>query len=276
MLVDGNNFISHFLKNSKPLAAGKIGVTELNLLYCFHHMQEGGNLLPHLKHEVENIAGLYPYDKNSVNFFANEMLSKLKHIDLIPKWNKVIPDFEDFIFKKYCPNAYQTKLEMLEPYFYDEPWTNYLEGKKVLVFSPFKDSIQENYKNLNKIWNNKIKNNFELKVVQYPFALTISKNSEFNKSIDVYKRYLDILKSEDFEVGIFGTGWTSLLFTLEAKLLNKTGIHLGGSTQILFGIKGQRWKEIDRFKNIFNNYWTDPKQNEKPEKLSLVEGGCYW
>ena len=33
MIIDGNNFIAHKLKNNESFVAGKIGVTELNLLY---------------------------------------------------------------------------------------------------------------------------------------------------------------------------------------------------------------------------------------------------
>lgn len=277
MLIDGNNFISHHLKKNIPFAAGKIGVTELNLLYCYYNIQKGGDLIPHLKHESENIAGLYPYTKETVVQFAEKFLSLLPNIDLIPIWNRVIPQFEDYIFKKYTPNSHKTSLEQLEPYFSDKPWTRFLEGKTVLVFSPFADSIKENYLNLNKIWSGKITNNFELKAYTYPFAIPISeKNSIYKNSNEVFEKYLNILKNETFDVAIFGTGYTSLLYTLEAKLMNKCAIHLGGSTQILFGIKGQRWKEIPRFMSIFNNHWTEPKEYERPEKLNLVEEGCYW
>jgi len=276
MLVDGNNFISHFLKNKKPFAAGKIGVTELNLLYCYENLKNGGQLLPHLKHEVENIAGLYPYNETTVTTFAEMFLSLLPNIDLIPVWNRVIPTFEKHILDTYCKNSYRTTLAQLEPYFDDKPWTNYLQGKKVLVFSPFANSIERNYKHLDKIWNKKITNNFELEVVKYPFAIPISTKSSHVTSDSIYKKYLDILHEKVFDVGIFGTGYTSLMYTLECKKMGRAGIHLGGSTQILFGIKGQRWKEIDRFKQIFNQYWTDPTEEERPSKLTLVEGGCYW
>lgn len=276
MLVDGNNFISYYLKNSKPFAAGKIGVTELNLLYCYYNLKNGQPLLPHLKHEVENIAGLYPYTEETTIQFGEYFLSLLKDIDLIPVWNHVIPQFEDYILTTYAPTSYKTTLEQLEPYFSDKPWTRYLEDKTVLVFSPFADSIQENYNNLSKIWNGKITNNFKLKIYKYPFALPITNNPNYKTSDEIYREYLKILQNETFDVGIFGIGYTSLLFTLEAKKLGKSAIHLGGSTQILFGIKGQRWKEIERFANVFNEYWTEPKDSEKPEKLKLVEGGCYW
>ena len=276
MRVDGNNFISHYLKNGKPLCAGKIGVTELNLLYCAHNLQNAARFLPHLQHEVEDIAGLYPYDKDTTKQFTKDMHEALKEVDIIPVWNKVNPIFESYVFSEYCKDAYFTELQHLEPYFFDKPWTKYLEGKKVLVFSPFAESIETNFKNLNKIWNGRIIPNFILKTVKYPFALKIQPTPMYSTSDEVYKKYLDILHEQDFDVGIFGTGYTSLLFAAECKRMGKAGIHLGGSTQILFGIKGKRWREIKEFQPFFNSYWTDPLPSELPEKRNVVEGGCYW
>jgi hypothetical protein len=276
MIVDGNNVISHFLKQNLPFCAGKIGVTELNLLYCHHNIVNASRFLPHLQHEVEDIAGLFPYNKETTTAFAEDMLSRLVTLDLIPKWNKVNPIFEKHILDNYCKNVYITELQHLEPYFFDKPWTDQLEGKTVLVISPFTESIERNYKNLDKIWNGKIKPNFKLTTLKYPFALKISPNDKFKYSDEVYKHYLKALQQEKFDVCITGTGYTSLLLAAEAKKMGKAGIHLGGSTQILFGIKGQRWREIKEFQPFFNEHWTDPLDSEKPEKRNLVEGACYW
>jgi hypothetical protein len=276
MIVDGNNVISHFLKHNLPFCAGKIGVTELNLLYCHHNIVNASRFLPHLQHEVEDIAGLFPYNKETTIAFAEDMLSRLVTLDLIPKWNKVNPIFEKHILDNYCKNVYITELQHLEPYFFDKPWTDQLEGKTVLVISPFTESIERNYKNLDKIWNGKIKPNFKLTTLKYPFALKISPNDKFKYSDEVYKHYLKALQQEKFDVCITGTGYTSLLLAAEAKKMGKAGIHLGGSTQILFGIKGQRWREIKEFQPFFNEHWTDPLDSEKPEKRNLVEEACYW
>ena len=276
MLVEGNNFISHYLKLGKPLCAGKIGVTELNLMYCAHTIENDNFFQPQLQHEVEDIAGLYPYTVATTLTFNDYIKHALKQVDLIPQWNKVNPNFEKYVFEEYCPEARFTRLQDLEPYFFEKPWTNYLNGKKVLVFSPFAESIENNFINLDKIWNGRIIPNFRLKTFKYPFALKIAPNPKYKSSFDIYEEYLEILRNEDFDVGIFGTGFTSLLFAAECKRLGKTGIHLGGSTQILFGIKGQRWLDIPEFAPFFNEYWTAPLQSEKPEKRQLVEGGCYW
>lgn len=278
MLVDGNNFISHYLKNGKPLLAGKIGVTELNLLYCNHTLENANRFQPHLQHEAEDIAGLYPYNIETTKKFGADMIQALSLIDIIPQWNKVNPMFEQYAFENYCPKAYKTQLQHLEPYFFDKPWTDHLEGKTVLIISPFTESIEKNYPNLDKIWKGKIKPNFKLKTLKYPFALKINPLAQikWSTSDHIYKEYVELMHDIDFDICITGTGYTSLLFAAEAKRMGKTGIHLGGSTQILFGIKGQRWREIKEFQPFFNEHWTDPLDIEKPDKREMVEGGCYW
>jgi hypothetical protein len=276
VLVDGNNFISHYLKNNIPLAAGKIGVTELNLLYCHNKIVNSGIFLSYLQHEVENIAGLYPYTKEITIQFGDEMLNKLQTVDLIPKWSVQNPLFENYIFKNYCSKASITTLQHLEPYFFDKPWTNYLAGKKVLVVSPFADSIENNFANLSKIWNGKIQNNFTLKTLKYPFAIKISHNTKYKVSDEIYQEYKQLISNEDFDIAIIGTGYTSLLLTCFIKQMGKSAIHLGGATQILFGVKGNRWREMKEFQPFFNDHWTEPLDHEKPEKRHLTEGGCYW
>ena len=76
--------------------------------------------------------------------------------------------------------------------------------------------------------------------------------------------------------GIFGTGYTGLLFASECKRAGKSGIHLGGATQILFGVIGNRWKAISEFQPLFNEHWTTPKQDETPRDVNCVEDACYW
>jgi hypothetical protein len=275
MLVDGNNVIAHYLKNRIPLAAGKIGVTELNILHDYINPK---CIFEYLRHEVEDIAGLYPYTDETAKSFSDDMLDRLGDVDLIPQWSKQRPTFEQYVLDKYCPKAHRTLLQHLEPYYFDKPWTNYLEGKTVLVFSPFAESIERNFKDLDKIWGGKIKSNFNLKAVYYPFAIPINSEAKvkYDTSQKIYEEYLYILRNETFDVGIFGTGWTSLLFAVECKRLDKVGIHLGGATQILFGVRGQRWREIKEVNTFFNEYWTDPLDREKPDLRHLVEGGCYW
>jgi hypothetical protein len=274
MLIDGNNFISHHLKHNKSFCAGKMGGNELQLLYCY--FKKSNPWGSQFAKEVEDVAGLYPFNDESLDWFGETLLNNINHVDLMPAWNKVIPDFESYIFQHYCLKTYITKLQHLEPYFFDIPWTNYLEDKTVLVVSPFADSINNNYSKLQQIWNNKITPNFKLKTINYPTSIPISENVNYKSSVEIYNKFADIIHNTEFDVGIFGTGHTGLLFAIESKKNGRSGIHLGGPTQILFGIKGNRWEENKDFQPFFNEHWTKPHAHETPKHIDKVEGACYW
>jgi hypothetical protein len=56
------------------------------------------------------------------------------------------------------------------------------------------------------------------------------------------------------------------------KRMGKKAVHLGGSTQFMFGITGKRWEGNP----FINEHWVRPSLEETPAKAALVEGGCYW
>ena len=51
---------------------------------------------------------------------------------------------------------------------------------------------------------------------------------------------------------------------------------MGGPTQMLFGIKGKRWIESEKFETIINSYFVIPTNQDIPKDSNKVEGGCYW
>jgi len=60
------------------------------------------------------------------------------------------------------------------------------------------------------------------------------------------------------------------------KRMGKKAIHLGGATQILFGIKGKRWLENKNFDLLINEHFVFPAQEDKVENFQKIEGGAYW
>ena len=60
--------------------------------------------------------------------------------------------------------------------------------------------------------------------------------------------------------------------------MGKKSVHLGGATQVLFGIKGKRWEgELKHIGDKFyNEYWVRPLESERPKNYLSVEQGCYW
>ena len=61
-----------------------------------------------------------------------------------------------------------------------------------------------------------------------------------------------------FEEYYIGCGAYGLPLTSMLKASGKKAIHLGGATQILFGIKGKRWDHeatYDYVRNFYNENW---------------------
>ena len=87
---------------------------------------------------------------------------------------------------------------------------------------------------------------------------------------------LEDLKSRmekiDYEIALVGAGAWSLPLVAHAKAMGKKGMHLGGSLQLMFGIKGGRFDN----NRICNPRWTRPLPQESPANHRLMEGGAYW
>ena len=94
----------------------------------------------------------------------------------------------------------------------------------------------------------------------------------------------------DFDIAIIGCGAYGLPLAAHVKRIGKQAVHMGGGTQLLFGILGKRWTEqysgsfhyrpgIDislDYHPLFNEYWVFPGQNEKPKGSDKVDNSCYW
>ena len=85
------------------------------------------------------------------------------------------------------------------------------------------------------------------------------------------------METTDFDVCLVGAGAWGLPLAVHAKRLGKVGIHMGGDTQLLFGIKGKRWDDNPGMSDkLYNEYWVRPSEEETPDNNAFIEGGCYW
>jgi hypothetical protein len=45
---------------------------------------------------------------------------------------------------------------------------------------------------------------------------------------------------------------------------------------MLFGIKGKRWVDNPKFKDIINEHFVYPSDEDRINNATKVEDGCYW
>jgi hypothetical protein len=77
-------------------------------------------------------------------------------------------------------------------------------------------------------------------------------------------------------VAFVGCGALSLPIVYELKKRGIIAIHLGGATQILFGIRGKRWDTHSVISTFYTPDWVSPTVSETPQNAQRIENGCYW
>ena len=171
------------------------------------------------------------------------------------------------------------ELGCLEPFRYQHPWSYLLKGKRVLVVHPFTQSITKQFQDKRKLlWGNpEVLPEFELKTVKAVVSIGGAK-VPFATWFDAYQSMCDQITRVEFDVAIIGAGSYGLPLASFIKRLGKQAVHMGGVSQILFGIKGKRWEtEYAGCPWLrFNEHWIRPSETETVKDHTRFENGCYW
>ena len=77
-----------------------------------------------------------------------------------------------------------------------------------------------------------------------------------------------------YRVALIGCGAYGFQLAARVKQMGKIAVHMGGSLQTLFGIKGARWNVKDSV--MYNDAWVYPSEAETPKGYEKVENGAYW
>lgn len=273
---DIQQYIYQEIKSGKPFMAGRFGSIEIvvpakRILGIKYGFKEN------LKVLCSN-AGFFPNDASLTNKYVNVMLDSMKVCDFQGIWYLI---FEDYFLKKHVNQKVKiTEARYLEPWFSKNPWTKALEGKKVLVIHPFADSIKYQYENNRKklFQNTDYLPKFKLYTMKAVQTIADERDDRFDDWFEALDyMYFEAMKF-DFDIALIGCGAYGYPLAAKLKKAGKQAIHLGGVLQIMFGVIGKRWEDDENpiVRNLFNEYWIRPSDNEIPSNSKSVEKGCYW
>ncbi len=274
---DASDIIKKHILSPKPEMICRFGTLELDTMRI---MLEAKGKLPKYnrwhKALFSNTAGFFPAEDYQMTRFACEQLEILKYIDVQACRSE---RYELFAAKKYSINAELVDIDVISyPFFYERPWTMALSGKKVLVINPFDETIRKQYSKRELLFKNPdVLPEFELITYRPVQGIGYSKKKLAYKTwfeaLDVMK---EDIKNIDFDIAIIGAGAYGMFLAQYAKSIGKKAVHMGGATQLLFGISGKRWDPC--FGGYYNQYWTRPSVRETPDGVELFENGtmAYW
>ena len=178
-------------------------------------------------------------------------------------------------------------LRSLEPY-YIEPekrWTNLLKGHKVAIVNAFAKTAVQQCSKREDIWpissDSLLPPDVEWVPIVTGYAPALAQGSaEWASDIQSWDvAVLDVVRrvvQSGAKFALIGCGGLGILIGSELKKRGVICIVMGGATQVLFGIKGNRWANHDVISHFWNDAWVYPSANEKPKGAWMIENGCYW
>ena len=275
-----NLYIKEIIQQNKPFFIGRIAGCELKVAYCFHQ----GNLLDvvdELK-ELENNAGIYTGDNESLKKYTQQLIESYDHCTVIAEWEQEGKVFahtgsgQEFITKR-TPKTLKIDARALEPYYFKDNWMSALKGKRILIVHPFSKSFSKQSQNLKKVFPGKSWfEDCELEFVTPP--LTLAGNHQNKDWQEHLTPFLESLREKsDFDIALVAAGGYGMLIAdYIFSNLGKSVMYVGGALQLFFGVIGKRWFDNKDILKLVNDDWIRPGKDDKPDNFIRVEKGCYW
>jgi glycine/D-amino acid oxidase-like deaminating enzyme len=218
-------------------------------------------------------AGFFPAAHSAIGRFSALMYDDMSQLDVLGSWRP-----EEYLLYRQLRHVTRVKLASLEPYLSADPWSKTLEGKRVLVVHPFSRTIENQYHNhRHRLFaDTRVLPEFgSLATIQavQTIAGNRSQYEDWFQALDSMKAAMDAV---DYDVAIIGCGAYGFPLAAHAKRRGRLAVHLGGATQILFGIRGRRWDENPRISRLYNEWWVRPAPEERAPGVDRVENACYW
>ena len=271
-----NSTLSVAIGSQKPLCVNRIGLVELDAVRSWKKKRSIDDRTSRAQFELlKKNAGVYPITTRQLDEFSLRYANAIRNSDYV----SVIGNFGEAEFHQELGGDQAIfHIKGIDPFYWENPWTNELSGKTVLVVSPFVDTIADQHAKLGGVWENAPFSlpKFELATLRAPLSGGIVSQPDYPSWTVACETLEDQMAKIEFDVAIIGAGAFAPHLAYKAKLLGKIGINLGGSTQILFGVRGKRWDNHAVVSSFFNENWVRPSPFETPTHSKDVEEGCYW
>jgi len=277
--------IQKALFSNTGLLVGRFGTIEVDV--CWE--SENGFISKDMACVLERNAGVFPSSMDSIQKWVSATKEAFQGADILATgWYAPIVKREQTLIKNWNYNGSQIVLRGLEPYYSTQPmrWTNALEGHNVCVVSSFTKSMAAQVKKgesviwpgaCNTIWPRNEKWSWVNTGDAPSMSLGRASWEEDPESWEeAVAHVVGNVMNTNASIVLIGCGGLGMIIAGELKKRGKICIVMGGAIQVLFGIKGGRWKNHDFISKLWNEEWVYPSADETPGAAWAVENSCYW
>lgn len=285
------NYVLNKMQSGTPFVFPRISGIENNFAVFGRILKEQGpnnqQLLQYIQQvtpAMKNNAGIKLSSMNSVFKYSDHYLRAFDHCEIFAGWDVQgnyighISHSHEYIKQKYSDRKIVWALSLdIFHYIYSTPWTHALRGKRVLIVSPFEQSIREKLPIRSKIYGIDLFPECEISTICPPQTHAGEESAEFDVELERFKKRLDQIK-DTYDIALLSCGGYANPVAAYLFECGKSAVYVGGVLQMYFGILGGRWlkERPDVVRMYLNEHWSRPKESERPKNCKNIEGGCYW
>jgi len=279
--------VSGLLRGDAPCAIGKLGTTEILSLEFFERWIRppwpASASWRRPARRLYECSGVFPVRRDIFENWAKEYRASMAAMDALAQWQPgTIYEgvLERRLLEKYGAGCRRLGLSFLHFLLPRAPWLDDLAPLRWLVVSPFRQTIQHQLPKLS--WfgvfdprcaaslSDRARDSVLLACPQFAYMVP-PRHRDWFHALEEMKEGMEREK-DNFDIALVGAGAWSLPLVAQAKRMGTKGMHLGGTLQLLFGIKGGRFDNL----GVYNEHWIRPLDTERPANHRLMENGAYW
>lgn len=202
-------------------------------------------------------------------YFSDEIIGKKNYKENFPNKQEYIELLSELTAQrpeiKCYPYGFVEKLTA-RPHTLFRALAETLPGKRVLVVSPFSESIQQNFSNREHFFKNFDYPDFSVDFVNVPITYS-GLPREFYPHASWFETRDDLIAqiaAKEFDVALLSCGTYAMGIGthIEEKLMRKA-VYVGGVLQLFFGITGRRY-DRPQIRNLINeSYFIHPLEGNR-------------
>ena len=288
-VITVNEYMKNVISSSDRFLITRTGWGAEPVISCGMVYKKPEFIREHIKHILEYNAGIYNQNEENLRKWAHLYYNAIKNSTCCFIWNHT--KIEDLIEQSQKILTVGVKImsaDCLDPLrtvnIGVAPWTQSLHGKKVLIVSPFTDSIKQQIDKGYKLvdGDNRLFHP-DQEYVFYKTFNTLGGNFVHRNWVETFIKMIQDISILDFDIALVSCGGYGLpICDFIYSKMKKSSIYVGGVLPMLFGVTCQRYSE----KN-YNPGMIRPSENEQVDVKSFhkmygyqlnneVENKCYW
>ena len=285
-----SSFIIEKMNEENGFFIGRISGSDYESVYTYLNYNKDLNCMNYLHYynSVSNFNGYFDKEtdeikkKENFKIYLDTLLKCYKESDILlnpcteieRNLDKIKNEYNKFICKTKPMINYHW-IESIRPFLND--FKIFAQHKKVLIISPFSESIKYQYKRKDVILKNYVYPDFELITYDTPVTYNNEKDSlshiETNNWLEQCEKMENDIMKLDFDIALLScASYAMYLGNVISKKMNKKAIYIGGVLNVFFNIYGKRYSN-NSFYDTFKNLEYEIVALEKSEKCDILFGG---